>query len=101
MRRKLSPPACRFSTNAISTCAGRLPRRVIAFRVLASPALVRFGDGDAFLLRERGHDGDDHVAHHSAAIEERFLETAPAYSPIVQLLEMSQCLPHALTAEAI
>jgi hypothetical protein len=29
------------------------------------------------------------------------LETAPAYSPIVQLLEMFQCLPHALTAEAI
>jgi len=41
MCRKLSPPACRFSTNAISTCAGRLPRRVLAFRVLASPALVR------------------------------------------------------------
>jgi len=65
------------------------------------PGFSALGDGDAFLLRERGHDGDDHIAYHPAAIEERFLETAPAYSPIVELLEMSQCLPRALTAEAI
>jgi hypothetical protein len=36
-----SPLACRFSTSAMSTCAGRLPSRVPALRVLANPALVR------------------------------------------------------------
>ena len=40
MPRNDSPPACRISTNAMSTCAGRLLSRVPAFRVLASPALV-------------------------------------------------------------